>query len=321
MPSPSASAFVRPDIGEAFEEFPLEASQQGFVGLQVAPIFEAGEQSGNYSIIPVEALLEERETKRAPKGGYAESDWEFEQGSFATQEHGAKEVMDDRERKVYAYTIDFEMVCAGRARDAVHRKLERDIALAAQSTTVFGSTAVAVPWSVPQTAKPLDDVVGEIDLFKTGSGVLPNLGVATDKCLRKLKLCAQIQDQLKYAGIDDPKFPMEEFAKKLAQLFDLEKIIVAAAVRNTAKKGQAFIGAQVWDDTKFGLYRAPKSADLNEICALRTIIWTGDGAGIDGVFETYRDEDKRSDMLRFRNERQVKTMYAVAGRLLTGVVV
>lgn len=320
MASPNSTTYERPDIGQAFEEFPLEASRAGFVGLQVAPVFEAAEQTGVFPRVPAEALLEERETKRAPKAGYSQGDWEFEQDSYATEEHGAEELIDERQMRIYAYALDYEMICAKRAVDIVLRRFERDVASAAQSTTNFGATAIAIPWDQPAAAVPIDDFQSEIETFKTACGLLPNLVVLTDKQVRKLRLVQSIRDQVKFSGLDDPKFPNEEFVRILAQMIGVERIVIGNAVRNSGKKGQAATFSNIWDNTKAGLYRVAMSADLEEICALRTFTWTGDGAGMAGAFETYYNAAKRGDVVRFRHERKLKVMRSECGRVLTGAL-
>ena len=70
MPGPSSpSTFQRPDLGVEFEEFDLLAAQQGFIGLQMLPVYPTEVQSGNFPVIPAEALLAERETALASGAG------------------------------------------------------------------------------------------------------------------------------------------------------------------------------------------------------------------------------------------------------------
>ena len=323
MPSPNSTTYQRPDIDEAMVEFDLAAATEGFVGLQLAPPFNTPEQSGNFPKVPIEAILEEAETKRNNKGGYHQSDWEFGQESFETSEHGAVERIDERQRKIYAYALDFDVICAHRARYKVLNRLEREIRDAVQ--VAGATTAVATKWDQSHTSDPVADVLNEQDTFKAGCGLLPNVGWCTDKVLRKLAQNGAIKDQVKFSGLDDPKLLTEPgrraaFVRALADLLALEELVIASAVRNSAAKGQAFAGAQLWDDTQFGLIRVPKSRDLTEIGALRTFVWDGDGAGIGGAFETYWSDEYRSEMMRFRHERQVKTLRAVCVRRLTGVL-
>lgn len=324
MASPNSTSFDRPDIGLAFVEIDVAAVEAGFIGLEIAPPFMANLQTGNFERVKIATMLEEAETARNSKGGYTEGDWEFEQDSYTTKEYGAVERIDDRQAAIYAYALDYDLICAARARYKVLAQLERDIKTAAEAAG--GSTAVTTLWSAASAADPVSDVLTEIDTFKAASGHMPNGGWLTDKCLRKLALCSAIKDQIKFSGIDDPKLLTEPakrsaFLQALAALFGLPKLVVAGAMRNTANKNQTASLANVWTDSVFGLIRAPMSNDLQEVCALRTIFSNVDGAGSpEGAFDSFRKEDVKSDMMRFRMERQVKTMQSVCIRRLTGVL-
>jgi hypothetical protein len=324
MPSPSSNAYNRPDIGPALQEIDVAALEAGFVGLKLSPPFMTRVQSGTFPKVPLAALVEEIETARSAKAGYARSDSEFGDDTFATKEHGAEEVIDDRQAAIYADSISFDQICGGRARYKVLNRLEREVKTIAEAAGA--ATAVTVPWSVP-TADPVADVLGEIDLFKAGCGMLPNAGWLTDKALRKIALNGAIRDQIKYSGMDDPKMLTEPgkrgaFLRALADLFGLPDLVVCGAPRNTAAKGATVTMANIWTDGTFGLIKLPTSQDLEEACAMRTFMWGGDGAGgEEGVFETYRDETIRSEVMRYRHERQVKLLLSVCIRRLTGVVV
>ena len=70
MPSPTTSlATLRPDLAESFEEFDLDQNIRGFVWDQIFPVFDAAMASGNFGRIPVEQLLQQRDTKRSPGSG------------------------------------------------------------------------------------------------------------------------------------------------------------------------------------------------------------------------------------------------------------
>lgn len=323
MAGPNSTAYSRPDIGEMFSELPLEAtaSSMGMIGLQLAPTFEAGQAFGVFPKIPDEAVLEDRDTKRAPKGGYARSDWEFGQDSFVTEEHGAEELIDDNLAATYRYAIDYDRVCAARAQGAVLRNLEKEIADAALNTgTGIGATAVTTPWSSHAAATPVNDVKTEISTFEDACGLTPNVLAMSDRVLRELTQCAQIIDRVKYWGGDDPKMmPSDRLLQALAAIFEIEEVVVAKKMRNSALKGQAVSYSKIWGATKVGLYRVARTQDLEEPCFARTFHWSGDGSSINGVFDQYRDESKRSDVMRFRHQRKFKLLKATLARLLTGV--
>ena len=319
MPAPSSTTFQRPDLGQSFEEFDLLASMQGFVGFRVLPLFPVARQTANFSKVPVEALLQERRTNRASGSGYNRQDYEFEQDNYACQEHGAEEVIDDRERAIYAYTIDFERIAAMRALDAVLRNTERRIAAEAFSTTNFTgplTAAVGTEWSKGATATPIDDVKDAITAFKANCGMLPNAIIFNDEVMRNLTLSDQIIDRVKYSGLDDPK---KITSSMLAALFDLQQVIVPNAMRNSALQGQAVAFADIWDDEYALLLRVCTTNDLREPCLGRTFHFTGDGSSEGGTVEMYRDESRRSDIIRARLDLDEKVIYTAMGYLMSNI--
>lgn len=317
MPAPSSpSTFSRPDLGMAFEEFDLLASQQGFIGAQVLPVMNVSLQTAVFSKIKAKSLLTERNTLRAPGGGYSRQDWEFEQDSYATKEYGAEEVMDDRERAIYAYTIDFERICSMRAMDAVMRDYEKRVAAAIFNPVTFTPDPVTVEWSKTHST-PVADVLARITTFKTQFGSLPNAIVFNDKVLRSLQLNEEIIDRLKYSGVDDPK---KITLQILASLWGLQYVIVPNTMRNSANPGQAApTFADIWDDEYAMLCKVATSQDLKEPCLGRTFHWTGDGSSVGGTVETYRHEPNRSDIMRVRHEVQEKILYTAAGLLMSNI--
>lgn len=317
MPAPSSpSTFSRPDLGMAFEEFDLLASQQGFIGAQVLPVMNVALQTANFSKIKVKSLLTERNTLRAPGGGYSRQDWEFEQDSYATKEYGAEEVLDDRERAIYAYTIDFERIASMRAMDAVMRDYEKRVAAAVFAPATFTPVPVTTEWS-KSNATPVADVLANTTTFKSQMGMLPNALIFNDKVLRNLQTNEEIIDRLKYSGIDDPK---KVTLQMLAALFNLQYIIVPNAMRNSANSGQATpTFSDIWDDEYAMLCRIATTQDLKEPCLGRTFHFTGDGSSLGGTVETYRHEPNRADILRVRHDVQEKILYTAAGLLMSNI--
>lgn len=322
MAGPDTTSWERPDLGEYFAQFPMESEASGWVGLLACPVKVVPEKSGVFSVITSASLLEDVETKRAPGGGYHQSNYQFTQDSWLTQEHGAVEYIDDNQKRQYMYTIDMERMAAIRVRELMMRKLEKaiaDVLFDSSSTFASYTAAASTAWTTPASAVPVTDVKTALNTFEGNCGMSANAMVMTRKALRALTQCSQVIDRVKYAGFADPTLPMTTVIEALKQLFEIENIFIADKFRNSAKKGQTVTFARIWDDTKCGIYRIPTTEDLAEPCVARTFIWGGDGAGRDGVFEQYRDEDKRSDALRFRNEWQVKTLRAQCGYVLTAV--
>ncbi len=119
MPSPSSAVVGRNDLGDSVMEFDLAANEGGFIASRVLPIFDAPRASGNFGIIPIEQLLQQRDVTRAPGSGYSRGNFTFEPATYTTQEYGAEEPVDENEAQNYADYFDAEMVAAARARSAL----------------------------------------------------------------------------------------------------------------------------------------------------------------------------------------------------------
>jgi hypothetical protein len=105
----------------------------------------------------------------------------------------------------------------------------------------------------------------------------------------------------------------------LAALFDLQYVIVPNAMRNSANQGQNVVFADIWDDEYAFLCRIAQSNDLREPCLGRTFHFTGDGSSEGGTVEMYRDESKRSDIIRCRIDLHEKVIYTAMGYLMSNI--
>lgn len=322
MPSPSTSlATLRPDLGGSFEEFDLAMDRQGFVGHRVLTVLESMKASGPFGKIPIEQLLQNPDTLRAPGSGYSRGKFTFTTDSFATVEHGHEEPVDDSESAMYRDFFDAELIGAQRAIDAVLRNAEKRIASAVFDATVWtGSaltTAVSIAWSAAATAKPIDDVEAAVQKVYSGSGLWPNALIINRKVFRNLRNVLQIVDRIKYQGFVDVR-PGQITEAAMSQVFDLN-VIVAGGSKNTATEGQAAALSPIWSDANAMVAKIAITADIREPAIGRTIHWAEDGSSIGGTVESYRDEAVRSDIIRVRHQVHEKILYPQAGHLLSNI--
>ena len=319
MPSPNTSlSTLRPDLGGSFEQFNLDADRLGFVGLQALPVIEVGLAGDTFGKIPLKELLRTSKTERGAKGGYQRDDFEFEQDSYATKEHGFESPVDDNLRRTYRHYFDAEMVAARRARDRVLRNGEIRTAALLQDTGTFGNAAAAAVWTNHASATPITDVETAVQAFFAACGMWPNAIIIPKLSFRHARLCDQVRDYLNSVGMTDVK-PNKISPALLAQAFDLERVLVPGSAKNSANEGQTASIASLWDKTKATLIRIPETDDIQEPCTGRTFHWDEDGSEIGGAMETYRDETVRGDVVRCRHQVHEKVIYSAMGRIITGI--
>ena len=320
MPRPtSATTIARPDLGVLAYEYLAEASRAGFIGLSILPIFETPEKSAEYPVIPLEAVVKLKDTKRSPRGGYNRSDYEFENKTYACKENGWEEPLDDVERKLYARLFDAEEVATERAMDIVLRNQEKRIADLVFNTANIANTAnVSTEWSTAATCTPRLDVLTAKEAMRKASGLVADKMAMSITVFNNLLLCKEICDALQYTN----PFQMgglEAQKQALAMYFGVSEILVGGAIRDQAKKGQSFSIADIWDDEYVLLYKSARNPqDLKEPSLGRTFLWTADSPS-NAVVESYRDETVRSDIYRVRHYTDECLSFAGAGYLLGNI--
>ena len=323
MPNPSSSlATLRPDLASFFEYYTYQ-DNAGFVASQVLPVIDVAKPSGNFGRIPLEQLLEERNTQRAAGSGYARSKFTFTPDTYATTEHGAEEPVDDNEAEAYSDYFDAEMVATARAFGAVMRNAEKRAAdVLFNPATWTGASLflnVTHEWDDAASATPIDNVEFAIQKIYDNSGLWANALIINQKVLRNLRNADQIVDRINSAGAGTASKPGDITAAMLAAALGIERVIVAGATRNGATEGQAAAPAQIWDDEYAMIACIGNSVEMREPCVGRTFHWAADGSSIGGTVETYREEQTRSEIVRVRHQVQEKLLYKEAAFLLGNI--
>lgn len=319
-PSPSA-AIQRPQLDATFMEWSLEAERMGYIGYRALPVFESARQSGTFGKIPIEQLVKRStDIKRASGGGYSRQEYTFTSDNFVCEEYGAEELIDDRNAAIYRNFFDAEVIARNRAMARVMREIELEIKDAIFNTTTWTgaslTTGVSTEWDTYASAKPIDDVLGAKQLVRSNSGLEANAVIGSIKVFENALNCDQIKDQVKYWGGDDPKALS---LQALAALFKVDYVIAGGVYYDTANQGQTTSLSDVWDDEYVMVCRIATSQDMAEPCIGRVIHWGGDGSSAAMTVESYRDESKRSDVIRARTDIDVKMLYTEAGHLLSNI--
>ena len=323
MPAPtSALTTLRPDLA-SFLEFDLESDRNGYVASKVFPVIDVASQAGVYGIIPVEQLLQQRVTKRAPGAGYSRGTFTFQTATYACEEHGAEEPVDDRQAKMYREYFDAEQVSTLRAFSSVLRNAEQRVADAVFNATTWNgaslTTGITNEWDDVAAATPITDVDAAVKKVWDNSGLWANALIVNQKVFRNLRRCAQIIDAIESSGAGDPSKQSDITADQLAAVFGLDMVIVAGATRNSAKEGQNFSASQIWSDEYAMICRVATSQDMAEPCIGRMFHWSEDGSSVGGTVESYRDEVVRANIIRVRHDVDEVVLYPQAGHLLSNI--
>lgn len=321
---PSTSlATLRPDLAGSLMEFDVQADQQGFIGLRVLPVIDVGVQAGVFGRIPIEELLKNPETRRAPGTGYSRGTRKFTTDSYACQENGHEEVVDDREAEMYREYIDAEMVAATLARDVVlraHEQRVRDLIFDPVSYTgATLTTSVNDEWDDYTNADPIADVEHAVQTQRALCGLWPNAIVMGRKVFRNLRLCEKVIEAVHSQGAGSSAKAGDITAEMIARCFDLPYVLVGGGVSNSSSEGVAAVLADIWDDEYVWVGRIASGRDIKEPCVGRTFHWSADGSSIGATIESYREESVRGEVIRARHDTHEKRLILECGHLLSNI--
>ena len=197
MSRPS-TAISRPELGAIAFEYMIEAALNSFIGMRLMPIKRVIKQSSEYPVIPLAAMLESVDTKRADRGNYNRSDWTFDFQNYSTEDHGWEEKIDDREEALFQSYFDMEEAATIRAVAIMLRGHENRVKDLVYDTGTIANGAVGTAWTVPATATPKADVDGARDSMRNNFGVLPNKMTISFTRFNALLRTAELKDALKY---------------------------------------------------------------------------------------------------------------------------
>ena len=321
MPAPrTALNGYRPDLGTMFE-FDVLMNQRGFIGNQVAPVFESAVQSGTFGKIPLKQLLQEPEVGRDSRGNYNRANFTFEDTTFSTKEKGIEIPVDRRQSKMYRTFFDFETVCAATALDIVLRAQEKRVADMIFNPTTFAARTAGVTneWDDFTNATPVTDVNNAVMAIWQACGLWANALIINRKVFRNLRRCDEITDLIASQGAGASIEPSKITAAALASVLDLRYVIVAGGARDTANEGQAVSISSIWSDEYAMVARIAETDNIEEPCLARTLHWGEDGSRIGGTIETYYEDQSRGDVCRVRHEVEEKILYTEAAYLLSNI--
>jgi hypothetical protein len=334
MPQDNTQAEPLIDIGLALAQ---ESSLlDRFVAHRVFPTAVVGEEHGR---IPRWMRRSRVETvKRNKDGTFNRLQSAVEDESYRCEEAGLEEALPDRDRRHFASAFDSEMRISRQL--ASNLLLSRDDALANVlfSTDTFGAgfnTGATGAWGHATASNPIRDVELAKDQVRKRIGVYPNRLLIGAGLWTKASLDPKILDQVKvlraYAG--DTMASRGRIAlDALALAFGVDEVIVGAAVKDSAKEGQGYSGADVWADDFALLFYGPQSISEEDLALGRTFVWDdglqgsdlSDATSIESDalhsfrVEKYREERVTSDIIRVRDYIDMKMLLKESAHLITG---
>jgi len=316
MPQPS-SAIPRPDLGVVAHEYEPGGGMGDFIALQVLPDFPIATIEAYYPQMKRETMLKLRQTARAPRGKYNRAEWDFDWSTVTCKENGWEEVEDDVQAKRYRTIFDYESALAMVCKSVILRRREKRVADAVFNTSTWTPVSLTNEWDDADNATPIDDINTGKKAIRDATGLEPDTLIVAYSTSLDLGRCAQVVDQIKYSfpGV----MPGTVKPNMLAQIFQLERVLVGKGVYDSADLGQDASITDLWSNEYAMLCRVSDGGiNLLEPCLGRSFRWSEDSP-VDVVIEEYRDEESRATIIRGRQHTHEAIVMADAGYLMDNV--
>jgi hypothetical protein len=290
---------IRADINQALIEAPQ--ADVGLIGATLLPLQNVQAKAGTYLKVQLAAadLLSNNSAIRSAGSEFQRGIRSFSQASYQTEEYGLEELLDDgsvedlnRFFAVESETARFLL----RQIKLGHEKRVADLLWAGSTpfTTADQTRAIAYTNTNIATVDVARDVAAA-KLALNKLGYEPNCIAMSANVFELIRRSTLLQNQ--FFGVISNTGARLLSEAEIAAALGVQTLAVGRAAYNTANKGKSYSGSFIVPDSKI-IVGQIAGGEFTAGGIGRTLVWAADAAGF--VSESYRDEARRSNVLRVR---------------------
>lgn len=318
----NTSAIIRPELMATVEE--AAAADRYFIAGQVYPLYPSETKTGEYMKIAKASggLLASEDkpgatdaTRRAPKTAYKELDRTYEKDNYGCEDRGLQEPIDDSVQRELQRFFDAEKTVAKLVLRNMMIGHEIRVAGRVFNESIWGAATaskVAYTEALIETIDfPYDVEAAKEKVEKRGE--LCNTLILNHEVWGRARRSKLLREFLFGTQGGNKQITLRD----IAEAFEIEKVLVAKASYSTAKKGKDVTDAKlsyIWGNGLMWV-GCTLEGEFSAGGAGRTVVWQEDAAGL-FVTETFRDENRRSDIVRVRQHTDEKEINLNCGTLI-----
>lgn len=290
---------IRADINQALIEAPQ--ADVGLIGATLLPLQNVQAKSGTYLKVQLAAadLLSNNSAARAAGSEYQTGIRSFSSASYDTQDYGLSELLDDSIVTDLNRFFSYESETAKfllRQLKLGHEKRVADLLWS--GSTPFASADQNPAVNYTNTNIATVDVARDVAAAKltlNKLGYQPNCIAMSANVFELIRRSTLLQNQ--FFGVISNTGARLLNEAEIAAALGVETLAVGRAAYNTANKGKSYSGSFIVPDSKIVVGQIA-GGEFTAGGIGRTLVWAADAAGF--VSESYRDEARRSNVLRVR---------------------
>lgn len=297
-------------IDPALSNVSIKFTNDTYIADMILPTIKVSKQTGKYYVYDKANLRIDR-TERAAGSGANEIDFGLTTASFSCDDHALKsfvadEIQDQAEAALNPLIDETETIT-----DKLLLDRENNAATLLTTAANFTNTSTlsgTSQWSDYANSDPIGDIRTARTTVHAATFKKPNTLVIGKQAFDMLCDHPDIVERVKYSQLG---VVTEEL---LARIFQLEKVIVGTAGKNTANEGQTDSLSYVWGKHALVCYIAPR-------VGLKTLTLGATFTYATREVKRWRDEDREGTYVRVGKDNYVQKLIAeTCGYLYRSVV-
>ncbi len=288
-----------------------------FIASEIAPEVLVRRQSNKYFVFdPDRESLRSTDDQRSPGAEANEVNFDLSSDSYYCDDHALESVIPDEERENADSPLQPEIERTEFLADKILLNQEINLATLLRDDSLMPGHDIASAgnrWD-QDTIDPVDDIETARTAITASTQTIPNVLVLPFEVYQKVRNNPKITDRVAYSrmGVFGPT--------ELAQLFDVERVLVPRAVRNTAAMGQSPVLENIWGKDAL-LLHVPPRAGLKIVTPALTFVWGQATGSLRGTsVQTWREERRKASMIRVQKYYDQKLVAPSAGYLITNAI-
>jgi hypothetical protein len=317
----NTDAEIRPELQTVVQEA-LEA-EKFFIAEKIFPPYGSNTKTGEYRKIKkgtggVLSMTGSDSTLRAPRTAYREVDRTYEKASFACQDRGLTEVIDDSDQADQQRFFDSQAVSTRLVLNDILRAQEARVAAKIMNETTWGYVAATAALTEANIntidiAQDLEEAIARVQK----RGELVNTIIMSRNIWKRVRRSKLLRQYIFGDNAGGKIIDKGTFLGTFQDSAPIQSLYIAEAVYSTAKKGETVADnklSYIWGDDYIWLGNvAGGSPDMGG--AGRIVYWQQD-VDFTYMVETYRDEPRRSDVVRVRQYNEEHVINECSGTLI-----
>lgn len=317
----NTDAVIRPELQTVVQEA-LEA-EKFFIADKIFTPFGVSTNTGEYRKIlkssgNILATTSSDITLRAPRTAYKEVDRTYAKASYACQDRGLTEVVDDSTQADLQRFYDAESVSTRLLLANILRAQEKRVAAKVMNESIWGKADAVVAYTETNietidVARDIEEAIARV--HKRQESV--NTMVMTRDIWKRVRRSKKLREYI-FGGDSGGKIITKDLFLSIFQdSAPITQLFIAEATESTAAKNTAVPDnklSYIWGNDYIWLGNVQAGAP--EMGGAGRIFYWQEDAEFMYVVESYRDEPRRSNVVRVRQNNDEHVVNECAGTLI-----